>query len=216
MGKVNVNLEGVVYTNLETPTPWTSTHTHTQFKRNVNPEHTAGNIADTLVERQQGTAITTSDEYLKNRGGTQTETTSTHIFSIITNGFVVATFTIFGTAVSPPRGVSQPPSILPPWEIILIFLSTDFFCFILFRALYHYRRLEMMMKNEDAAKGTANSAAGDNETSDNKFDDALEMKDILVEVPVTDKTGKRVVRSIQTRVKLGSFLRPMDETCEAP
>lgn len=72
------------------------------------------------------------------------------------------------------------------------------------------------MKNEDAAKGTANSAAGDNETSDNKFDDALEMKDILVEVPVTDKTGKRVVRSIQTRVKLGSFLRPMDETCEAP
>ncbi|KAK6534026.1 hypothetical protein TWF281_005366 [Arthrobotrys megalospora] len=160
MTTVNVNLDSVVYTNLETPTPWAPTHTRT--KRGVEPKDTAG---------------------------TPTEMTATHTFSIVTNGFVVATFTAVGTSVSPPRGVSQPSSSLPPWEVVIIILSAALFCFILTRTFWHHRRFEMMMKKEEEAKGpaTTNPTKTD-ETHDEKCPQAVEMQDIVVEIPITDGT----------------------------
>ncbi|KAK6517045.1 hypothetical protein TWF506_006923 [Arthrobotrys conoides] len=192
MATVNVNLKGVAYTKLETPTPLTPTYTYAQFKHEeTKPENTAKNIADTLVGRQQGpgTAITLLNKETENHGGTPTEKTSTHTFSIVTQGFVVATFTAVGTVVGPPRGVSQPSKILPPWEIILIFLSTALFCIIFFRAMYHHRRLDMMTKKEDEANGIANPAVGNNEASNDDLGDAVEMKNISVDVPHKAKTG---------------------------
>ncbi|KAF3178135.1 hypothetical protein TWF788_007578 [Orbilia oligospora] len=195
MATVNVNLEGVIYTNLETPTPLSPNYAYPQFKQETKPENTAKNIAGTLVGRQQGQGaeIKFPNEAIENNGETPTKTTSTHTFSIVTRGFVVATFTAVGTAVSPPRGVPQPSHILPPWEIILIFLSSAFVCFILFRALYHSRRLEMMIQKEDNANGIVHPTIGNDETSNDQYENTVKMKNVSVDISSTDKSGTNSV-----------------------
>ncbi|KAK6356786.1 hypothetical protein TWF718_001127 [Orbilia javanica] len=191
MARVNVNLKGVVYTSLETPTPWTRTHTYDQFTQAAQTEQMAGGATGTLVEQQEGATVTNPNTRLNNRGGIPIETTSTHTFSIITNGFVIATFTAVGTAVSPPRGVPQPSNILPPWEIVVISISMGIFCLILFRAMYHYRRLEMMTKKEQAGNPTPDATFGDSEAVDGKYRISLEVKDVMPENTTTDKTSKK-------------------------
>ncbi|EGX51474.1 hypothetical protein AOL_s00054g173 [Orbilia oligospora ATCC 24927] len=212
MATVNVNLEGVVYTNLETPTPLIPNYAYPQFKQEAKPENTAKNVVGTLVGRQQGQGaeIKFPNEAIENNSETPTSTTSTHTFSIVTRGFVVATFTAVGTVVSPPRGVPQPSHILPPWEIILIFLSSAFVCFILFRALYHSRRLEMMIQKEDDANGIVHPIIGNDETSNGQYENTVEMKNVSVDIPSTDKT-----RTHSVAPKLTTKYIPKDTKAES-
>ncbi|KAK6333762.1 hypothetical protein TWF730_003945 [Orbilia blumenaviensis] len=188
MATVNVNLETVVYTNLKTPTPWAPTRT--KAPRAMQPD---GTKLPAPME----------NERLKGYEGMVTETTSTHTFSIITNGLVVATFTAVGTIASPPRGIPPPPDALPPWEIIIIILSAALFCFILIRAFYHHRRLEMIIRKEDEAKGTTDAIATTKTHKTGSGDDraeSLKMEDVLIKAPATKKSGTNTkVSKISTK-----------------
>ncbi|KAF3319213.1 hypothetical protein TWF173_003663 [Orbilia oligospora] len=197
MATVNVNLEGVVYTNLETPTPLIPNYAYPQFKQEAKPENTAKNVVGTLVgiQQGQGAEIKFPNEAIENNSETPTSTTSTHTFSIVTRGFVVATFTAVGTVVSPPRGVPQPSHILPPWEIILIFLS---------------RRLEMMIQKEDDANGIVHPIIGNDETSNGQYENTVEMKNVSVDIPSTDKT-----RTHSVAPKLTTKYIPKDTKAES-
>ncbi|KAK6509760.1 hypothetical protein TWF481_004490 [Arthrobotrys musiformis] len=183
MATVNVNFETVVYDTLQTPTRWTPTYTHIKGRRTTC----------TVVGGQGAATVTTPDGRLKNLGVTLTESTSTstHTFSIVTNDFVVATFTAVGAVSGPPRGIDQPPSTLPPWEIIIISISAALVCLVLFRALYHHRRLDMMLKKEQKKDETKDATIQGQKPSDSQWSDALHMKDVSAGVPVNDKLGNQ-------------------------
>ncbi|EPS39898.1 hypothetical protein H072_6300 [Dactylellina haptotyla CBS 200.50] len=170
----NVDLAKVVFTNIDTPTPWASTTTttlatqETGTMQNYEKKHEPRLMSDSnsvMTDLQMSDITQTTGAMTTYTGGfgasavTSIDMSATRTLSIVYSNTVIATFTAVGTSASlpqttsPGRGLRVVKDYMPTIQALLISVLGGIFCFCIIRAFMHGRIFERQVARDIAIMG---------------------------------------------------------------